>query len=90
LRPPYGIPQSRMKMRRGHAVTLPIQAVEMLRALIAVTGRHALLFLNRDDLAKAMATAFFDKPCWLGLAGLGGAVQASLALTRPVLRVARF
>lgn len=55
----WRIPEGRMKMRREHAVPLPTQAVEMLRALHGVTGRHALLFPNRDDRTKAMATASF-------------------------------
>lgn len=64
------ISEGRMKMRRGHSVPLPTQAVEMLRALRGVTGRHALLFPNRDDRAKAMATASFRQALLvLGWAG---------------------
>lgn len=49
----WRIPEGRMKMRREHTVPLSTQAVEMLRALHGVTGRHALLFPNRDDRTKA-------------------------------------
>ncbi|GAB1368501.1 hypothetical protein MASR1M42_10500 [Azonexus hydrophilus] len=40
----------------------------MLRVLHGVTGRHALLFPNRDDRTKAMATASF-RQCPAGLGG---------------------
>lgn len=74
----WRIPAARMKARkhmeeRGqlwHVVPLPTQAVEMLRALHGVTGRHALLFPNRDDRTKAMATASFRQALLvLGWAG---------------------
>ncbi|WP_426344236.1 tyrosine-type recombinase/integrase [Pseudoduganella sp. R-32] len=66
----WRIPASRMKMRRDHVVPLPTQAVEMLRALNGVTGRHALLFPNRDDRTKPMATASFRQALFvLGWAG---------------------
>lgn len=74
----WRIPVSRMKARkhmeeRGqlwHSVPLPSQAVEMLRALHGVTGRHTLLFPNRDDRTKAMATASFRQALLvLGWAG---------------------
>ncbi len=55
----WRIPAGRMKMRREHVVPLPTQAVEMLRALHGLTGRHAHLFPHRDDKTKPMATASF-------------------------------
>lgn len=55
----WRIPASRMKMRREHVIPLPTQAVEMLRALHGLTGRHAHLFPHRDDKTKPMATASF-------------------------------
>ncbi|NCS66214.1 MAG: integrase [Hydrogenophilales bacterium CG03_land_8_20_14_0_80_62_28] len=55
----WRIPAGRMKMRREHVVPLPTQAVEMLRALHGLTGRHAQLFPHRDDKTKPMATASF-------------------------------
>ncbi|WP_461309439.1 tyrosine-type recombinase/integrase [Azonexus hydrophilus] len=64
----WRISEGRMKMRREHAVPLPRQAAEMLRVLHGVTGRHALLFPNRDDRTKAMATASF-RQCPAGLGG---------------------
>lgn len=55
----WRIPAGRMKMHREHVVPLPTQAVEMLRALQGLTGRHAHLFPHRDDKTKPMATASF-------------------------------
>lgn len=55
----WRIPAERMKKRREHGVPLPTQAVEMLRALRGLTGRHAHLFPHRDDKTKPMAMASF-------------------------------
>lgn len=55
----WRIPAERMKKRREHVVPLPTQAVEMLRALRGLTGRHAHLFPHRDDKTKPMAMASF-------------------------------
>jgi integrase len=48
-----------MKQRKTHAVPLPRQAVEMLRALRGITGHHEHLFPGRDDRRKPMAIASF-------------------------------
>ncbi len=55
----WRIPAQRMKKRKEHVVPLPTQAVDMLRALHGLTGRHAHLFPHRDDKTKPMATASF-------------------------------
>lgn len=53
----WRIPAERMKKRKEHVIPLPTQAVEMLRALQGVTGRHTHLFPHRDDKAKPMVGA---------------------------------
>lgn len=55
----WRIPAERMKKRKAHAMPLPTQAVEMLRALHGLTGRHVHLFPHRDDRTKPMVTASF-------------------------------
>ncbi len=55
----WRIPAERMKKRKEHVIPLPRQAVEILRAMHGVTGRHAMVFPNRDDRTKPMATASF-------------------------------
>ena len=53
----WRIPAERMKKRNEHAMPLPTQAVEMLRALHGLTGRHVYLFPHRDDRTKPMVGA---------------------------------
>lgn len=53
----WRIPAARMKKRREHAVPLPRQAVEALRAMKGMTGRGQFVFPNRDDRSRAMTTA---------------------------------
>ena len=53
----WRIPAERMKKRKEHAMPLPTQAIEMLRALHGLTGRHAHLFPHRDDRTKPMVGA---------------------------------
>lgn len=55
----WRIPAERMKKRREHWTPLPTQAVEMLRALHGITGRHLHLFPHRDDRTKPMVAASF-------------------------------
>ncbi|MCA3072663.1 MAG: site-specific integrase [Rhodocyclaceae bacterium] len=55
----WRIAAERMKQRKAHAVPLPRQAVEMLRALHGITGHHQHLFPGRDDRSKPMAIASF-------------------------------
>lgn len=55
----WRIPAERMKKRKEHKIPLPKQAVEMLRALKAITGRYDYLFPHRDDRKKPMAVATF-------------------------------
>lgn len=55
----WRIPAERMKKRKEHVIPLPLQAVEMLRALHGLTGHHIHVFPGRDDRNKPMATASF-------------------------------
>jgi integrase len=55
----WRIPAERMKKRKEHAVPLPAQAVELLRALHGITGRYVHVFPGRDDREKPMAVASF-------------------------------
>jgi len=66
----WRIPAERMKKRKDHVVTLPKQAVEMLRALHGITGHRAHLFPHRDDRSKPMVTASFRQ--MLNVLGWGG------------------
>lgn len=74
----WRIPAQRMKKRKEHVVPLPTQAVDMLRTLHALTGRHAHLFTHRDDKTKPMATASFRQ----ALKALGWAGKYSPHATR--------
>ncbi|MGT2506424.1 tyrosine-type recombinase/integrase [Cupriavidus basilensis] len=51
------IPAERMKMRKAHTVPLPRQAVDLLRTLHALTGRHLHVFPHRDDMRQPMTDA---------------------------------
>ena len=51
----WRIPAERMKKRKEHLIPLPSQAVEMLRAMHGITGRHAHVFPGRDDKSKPMS-----------------------------------
>jgi integrase len=53
----WRIPAARMKKRKEHVMPLPVQAVEMLRALHGLTGRYAHLFPHRDDRTRPMVGA---------------------------------
>lgn len=66
----WRIPAERMKKRKEHVMPLPMQAVEMLRALHGITGRHVHLFPHRDDRTKPMVTASFRQ--MLNVLGWGG------------------
>ena len=66
----WRIPPERMKKRKEHVIPLPTQAIEMLRALHGVTGRHAHLFPHRDDRTKPMVAASFRQ--MLNVLGWGG------------------
>lgn len=74
----WRIPAQRMKKRKEHVVPLPTQAVDMLRALHGLTGRHAHLFPHRDDKTKPMAAASFRQ----ALKALGWAGKYSPHATR--------
>ena len=53
----WRIPAGRMKKRKEHILPLPTQAVDVLRSMQGVTGKHVHVFPNRDDRAKPMTTA---------------------------------
>ncbi|ULX55226.1 integrase [Cupriavidus taiwanensis] len=53
----WTIPAERMKMRLAHTVSLPRQAVALLRTQHELTGRHAHVFPHRDDLSQPMTEA---------------------------------
>jgi integrase len=53
----WKIPAERMKKRKEHIMPLPSQAVEVLRSMHAITGKHVHVFPNRDDRSKPMTSA---------------------------------
>ncbi|MDX1368254.1 tyrosine-type recombinase/integrase [Pseudomonas sp.] len=53
------IPAERMKRRREHLVSLPRQAVELLRDLNNITGTYPLLFPGRSDTTKPRSNTVF-------------------------------
>lgn len=55
----WRIPTERMKQRKPHAVPLPRQAVDLLRALHGVTGRWGHVFPGRDNRNQPMAMESF-------------------------------
>lgn len=55
----WSIPAERMKKRKEHVTPLPVQAVNMLRGLHAITGHQTHVFPGRDDRKKPMAVASF-------------------------------
>lgn len=66
----WRIPAERMKKRKEHAMPLPAQAVEILRALHGITGHYVHVFPGRDDRQKPMAVASFRQ--MLNVLGWGG------------------
>lgn len=66
----WRIPAERMKKRKEHAIPLPAQAIEILRALHGITGRYAHVFPGRDDRQKPIAVASFRQ--MLNVLGWGG------------------
>ena len=53
----WRIPAGRMKKRKEHVVPLPAQAVDVLRSMHGVTGKHTHVFPHRDDRSKPMTDA---------------------------------
>jgi integrase len=66
----WQIPEERMKKRREHKVSLPRQAIKLLRAMGAVTGHRRHVFPHRDDRKRPMVTASFRQ--MLNVLGWGG------------------
>jgi integrase len=66
----WRIDAKRMKKRKEHVIPLPRQAVEVLRAMNGVTGKHVHVFPNRDDRARPMALASLRQAIYkIGWAG---------------------
>ena len=57
----WRIPAERMKKRKEHVIPLPVQAVDMLRAMRELTGRHVHVFPNRDDKGNPIAVTTIRK-----------------------------
>jgi integrase len=55
----WRIPARRMKKRKEHLVSLPSQAIDLLRAMFAITGRGTHVFPNRDDRRRPMSAGSF-------------------------------
>ena len=55
----WRIPAERMKKRKEHVIPLPLQAVELLHGMQAITGKKDNVFPHRDDKTKPMVTATF-------------------------------
>jgi integrase len=66
----WSIPSCRMKKRKEHVLPLPTQAVELLRGIHGITGRHVHVFPGRDDKEKSMDVASFRQ--MLNVLGWGG------------------
>jgi integrase len=66
----WRIPAERMKKRKEHTTPLPKQAVEMLQALNAITGKYTHLFPHRDERTRPMVSASFRQ--MLNVLGWGG------------------
>lgn len=66
----WRIPAERMKKRKEHTTPLPTQAVEMLRALHAITGKYVHVFPHRDTRSRPMVAASFRQ--MLNSLGWGG------------------
>lgn len=66
----WRIPAERMKKRKEHTTPLPKQAVEMLQALKAITGKYTHLFPHRDERTRPMVSASFRQ--MLNVLGWGG------------------
>jgi integrase len=66
----WRIPAERMKMRKEHVLSLPTQAVDVLRKVQAVNGHRAHVFPHRDDREKQMTDATLRQALgYLGWAG---------------------
>lgn len=50
----WKIPAERMKKRKDHTIPLPRQAVELMRSMQQVSGKHEHCFPHRDDRARPM------------------------------------
>jgi integrase len=56
----WTIPAERMKKRREHLVPLPTQAITLLKELHHLTGAYPLLFIGKNDNAKARSNMVFS------------------------------
>jgi len=74
----WRIPAERMKKRKEHVMPLPAQAVQVLRSMHGVTGKHVHVFPHRDDRTKPMTDAAMRQ----ALRNLGWAGKYSPHATR--------
>lgn len=57
----WTIPKERMKARRDHQVSLPRQAVTILREIQEITGRYSLVFAGRNSPNRPMSENTVNK-----------------------------
>ncbi|MBE8590792.1 tyrosine-type recombinase/integrase [Pseudomonas sp. MAFF 301449] len=63
-------PAPKMKARREHAVPLPIQAVDLLKSMLPITGGLRYVFTNRSDPTAPIGTNYANNV--MDLCGLTG------------------
>ena len=67
----WRIPAERMKKRKEHLISLPHQAISLLRGMHTLSGSKKHVFPHRDDKTKPMVTASFRQMLnVLGWAGI--------------------
>ncbi|WP_116828923.1 tyrosine-type recombinase/integrase [Pseudomonas syringae] len=66
----WTIPAGKMKMRRDHIVPLPTQAIELLKAMLPLTGHLEYIFVHRSDPTKPVSTNYANNV--IELSGLTG------------------
>lgn len=66
----WTVPAARMKARRPHIIPLPTQAVELLRAQHAITGRYVLAFAGKANTSRPLSENTVNKA--LSTIGYGG------------------
>lgn len=57
----WTIPAARMKMGEEHVIPLPVQAVKLLRRLVALTGHGMPVFPHRDRRTEPMSVNSMNK-----------------------------
>ena len=54
----WTIPAERMKMRRDHVIPLSTQAVDLLQAMLPISGRFRFVFAGRSDYSRPIGTNY--------------------------------